>query len=310
MSTITDVYYGDDQWERQKFRYVEWKDRKTKFVNNFIPSENIVFPEESNVQPVLDITKDDVCWDTVCVNDNTKSVEDTVHFGVCGNISSGKSYFLERFENYINNTSNSHTIKREYPKLAKYIGRTKIFYEVPDGKILDRYYSGMNYIDGLTPTDVCFDTQIYFLSLRIKVNQAKKKFVGLIADDRTFFEDKLFSVLKHKQNFFTSDQYDIYKTFYSSLKEEVLPHKFFLYLKVCPEVSYNNLQKRIKDLESRGLDTKGEKMIKFEYLELLGKCYTIWAESMKAVLGEKFVVVEYNEYKPLEYMLKLINDNL
>jgi len=238
-------------------------------------------------------------------------VSGTKSFAVCGSISVGKSFLLGKLEKFFNDKNSVNKIKEEYPKLAPFINKFKVFYELPDPDILERYYKGMDpdYKD-LKPTDVCFDTQMYFLSQRLKILKKKTSHYGLVADDRSWWEDKMFPKMQLKSKFFTPEQYKIYNTFFEEYSKLMPIPNFFIYLDVSPENCFLNLQKRIKKMKLQGFNTSGEERISVKYLTNLGKEYDAWRDEMKKKFGKKFIIIDNNDYVLLDTVLKVINDNL
>jgi len=295
----------------------------------------------------------------------------SICFDICGSISAGKTSFLSKFEQYINNEINREEIKKNYQNLTQFIGKFNVFYEKLDSDVIQRYYSGFSKkktpcyiyflivliilalieililiievindqlifkvfnilifillvviallfayfyrfykINTLTRLDVCFDTQMYFLSKRKASCRYALNYEGLIGTDRSWIEDQIFPLMQTMNNEISDYQYMIYKTFFTEYSYEMPFPNFWIYLKSTPETTYSNLQERIKSLKDEGKDTSGEELISFKYLKDLINSYNNWEEKMIEDYKERFIVVDYTNFLPFAEMVKLINDSI
>lgn len=157
---------------------------------------------------------------------------------------------------------------------------------------------------------VCFDTQIHFLSKRLSILSKKIEYKGLIANDRSWLEDKLFPQMQFNDKLLTKLQFEIYNTFYKEYSKFMPIPDFFIYLDTTPEIAFSNLQKRISKKRLNKDDITGEELITLSYLKKLGQVYDNWRDEMKLKFGDKFIIVDYKKYQPLKKMLEIINKNL
>ena len=167
--------------------------------------------------------------------------------------------------------------------------------------------------NGLQPKDVVFDTQMYFLSNRYKATLESLDYDGLIIKDRSDYEDICFpygQIMNKKEEMWSPMQLDIYIYFFESYLKTLPKPKFWIYFKVSPETAFKSLQERIKQRESQGLDTQGEKLIDEEYMKNLAMVYEEWAMKMKETFGDRFIIIDYDTFKPFEEILQIIEKNL
>jgi len=272
----------------------------------------------------------------LCFRKRTKNV------AISGNISIGKSFLIKNLTRSLNprhamaestlpplnsvNLSKTHDFTATYPSLAKFVGKSKCILESYDQETLQHYYEAIVYKS--TPAweelaeDVkkikaenigaaCFETQISFLSARVKsFFDNKLSFEGLIIDDRSLLEDLLFAYMQWKvQGLFNDRQYRNYRNFFEMYAKVMPLPDLFVVLKASPQKCYDNLQKRIQKNKVAGLNTDGEELITLQYLKDLDAVYAEWIKQLKK-MGHKVVEVDYENYQTTEYMLKIINDNL
>jgi len=147
------------------------------------------------------------------------------------------------------------------------------------------------------PKNLCFETQIYFLTLRLKSMLSKKSCSNtLLFDDRSWEEDKLFALLQHKQKYFTDYQMDIYNDLFENFSKFMSPTDVYIYIKSSPKRSHENTIKR------------GSCNISLEYLKELHEVYKDWVIKMQNVHKERFIVINNeNNNLNVERMLTLLN---
>jgi len=169
----------------------------------------------------------------------------------------------------------------------------------------------------LTPKDVCFDTQMYFLCkkrkhLRIAANGSNND--KLVMFDKSWFEDPLFPKLQLKMGYMTQSQYDIYFELFKELSKDGYVNKkdsIYIYLKASPETCFLRLQNRIRDNKFKGFDTSNEELITLSYLKELRSIYDKWEVQMKRNLKDRFIVIDNGDYNGiLKKVLNVINDKV
>jgi len=233
---------------------------------------------------------------------------------ICGMIGAGKTYTIKNIQKEFN--KNEYLKSDECKSLMKKIEDFKFYFEIPDKNILYNYYYYFKYniwfkigliltlflikIIGIDigilllliiffymPKNLCFETQIYFLNLRIKSFLEKRKFKGLIFIDRSLEEDKIFANLQITNNFFTKNQERIYLSFfeeYSKITNE--SSALYIYLKVSANRAKLNS------------DLRGDN-ISLYYLKNLEQEYKKWEVEMKKKHAENFIVIN-NENNNLD----------
>lgn len=169
---------------------------------------------------------------------------------IAGNIGSGKSTLVEFL-------ANTYDIQP--------------FYEPNDtNPYLPDFYEDMR--------RWAFHSQMYFLSHKFRLHQSIDRAEGVVALDRTIFEDaEIFATALHQMKQMDDRDWQTYKDFYEIILEAIQPPDLMIYLR-C---SMRALKKRIK-LRGREM----EQDIPTAYLKRLEKLYEKWIEnySMSEVL--------------------------
>ncbi len=171
----------------------------------------------------------------------TKSMDKSI--AIAGNMGSGKSTLVEF--------------------LARHYGISP-FYESNDlNPYLPNFYEDME--------RWAFHSQIYFLSNKFRIHQALDRTQGVVALDRTIFEDaEIFATALHKMGHLDKRDWDTYWDFYQTILEAINPPDLLIYVK-C---SMRTLRKRIK-LRGREM----EQTIALSYLKRLEGLYEKWISS-------------------------------
>lgn len=116
-----------------------------------------------------------------------------------------------------------------------------------------------------------FHSQIYFLSNKFQLHQSLDKVDGVVALDRTIFEDaEIFATALHQMGRMDDRDWETYKDFYDVILQAIKPPDLMIYLR-C---SMRALRRRIK-LRGR----KMEQDIPLSYLKRLDKLYAAWIEN-------------------------------
>lgn len=228
-------------------------------------------------------------------------------FGTAGLIGSGKSFFLNTVEEFLNGETSVEELEK-YPILAMYAGKFKVLHEDPDSEVLDVFYKAINIVKdgkGITPKTqrICFVTQMHFVKIRL-INDALKynatRGGGLYGEDRIFEEDKLFPLLQVKKGYLSEAQFNVYMNLYEALLKNVKPRRpnFIIYLDVTPETAHKNLLKR------------GERNITKEYVKDLHNVYQSFKEEMTLEYGDSFVIVDNNTNISKDEILTILNKRL
>jgi len=149
------------------------------------------------------------------------------------------------------------------------------------------------------PKNLCFETQIYFLTLRLKSMLSKKMCSNtLLFDDRSWEEDKLFALLQHKQKYFTGYQMDIYNDLFENFSKFMGPTDVYIYIESSPKRSHENVIKR------------GSCNISLEYLKELHEVYKDWVIKMQNIHKGRFIVINNeNNNLNVERILTVLNKN-
>jgi len=116
-----------------------------------------------------------------------------------------------------------------------------------------------------------FHSQIYFLSNKFRLHQSLDRAGGVVALDRTIFEDaEIFATALHQMGRMDDRDWATYKDFYDVILQAIKPPDLMIYLR-C---SMRALRRRIK-LRGREM----EQDIPLSYLKRLDKLYEAWIEN-------------------------------
>ncbi|MFT4798900.1 MAG: deoxyadenosine/deoxycytidine kinase [Candidatus Azotimanducaceae bacterium] len=116
-----------------------------------------------------------------------------------------------------------------------------------------------------------FHSQIYFLSNKFRLHQNLDRADGVVALDRTIFEDaEIFATALHQMGRMDDRDWQTYKDFYDVILQAIKPPDLMIYLR-C---SMRALRRRIK-LRGREM----EQDIPLSYLKRLDRLYEAWIEN-------------------------------
>ena len=162
---------------------------------------------------------------------------------IAGNIGSGKSALTEF--------------------LAQSYGIAPFYEPNDENPYLPRFYQDMR--------RWAFHSQIYFLSSKFRLHQAVDKVDGVVALDRTIFEDaEIFATALHQMGRMDDRDWETYWEFYQTILGAIKPPDLLIYLR-C---SMRSIRKRIK-LRGRPM----EQDIPLAYLKRLDRLYEAWTAS-------------------------------
>ncbi len=114
-------------------------------------------------------------------------------------------------------------------------------------------------------------SQLYFLSNKFRLHQELDRQPGVVALDRTIFEDaEIFATALHQMRKIDKRDWDTYQGFYHAILDAIRPPDLMIYLR-C---SMRPLRQRIR-LRGR----KMERDVPLAYLKRLERLYEQWIES-------------------------------
>ena len=138
-----------------------------------------------------------------------------------------------------------------------------------------------------------FRSQLYFLSNKFRLHQELDKTPGVVALDRTIFEDaEIFATALHQMKKIDKRDWQTYWGFYQAILDAIKPPDLMIYLR-C---SMRTLRQRIK-LRGRAM----EQDVPLAYLKRLDRLYEEWISSYK--MSEVLVL----ETDKLDYIHDLIH---
>ena len=138
-----------------------------------------------------------------------------------------------------------------------------------------------------------FRSQLYFLSNKFRLHQELDRTPGVVALDRTIFEDaEIFATALHQMRKIDKRDWQTYWGFYQAILDAIKPPDLMIYLR-C---SMRTLRQRIK-LRGRAM----EKDVPLAYLKRLDRLYEKWIDSYD--MSEVLVL----ETDKLDYIHDLIH---
>jgi len=138
-----------------------------------------------------------------------------------------------------------------------------------------------------------FQSQLYFLSNKFSLHQELDRQDGVVALDRTIFEDaEVFATALYQMRKISKRDWETYQRFYQSILDAIRPPDLMIYLR-C---SMRTLRKRIK-LRGRRM----EQDIPLSYLKRLDNNYESWIAAYD--MGEVLVL----ETDELDYINDLLH---
>jgi len=148
--------------------------------------------------------------------------------------------------------------------LVEFLARTydvKPFYEPNDeNPYLKDFYRDMR--------GWAFQSQLYFLANKFRLHQALDRQPGVVALDRTIFEDaEIFATALYQMRKISKRDWETYRGFYEAILDAIRPPDLLIYLK-C---SMRTLRTRIR-LRGRQM----EQDVPASYLKRLDRLYEAW----------------------------------
>ena len=138
-----------------------------------------------------------------------------------------------------------------------------------------------------------FQSQLYFLSNKFRLHQELDRQPGVVALDRTIFEDaEIFATALHQMRKISKRDWETYRGFYNAILDAIRPPDLMIYLR-C---SMRPLRQRIK-LRGR----KMEQDVPLPYLKRLERLYDNWIDSY--TMSEVLVL----ETDQLDYIHDLVH---
>ncbi len=173
--------------------------------------------------------------------------------------------------------------------LVEFLSRTydvQPFYEPNDeNPYLADFYKDMK--------SWAFQSQLYFLSNKFRLHQELDRQSGVVALDRTIFEDaEIFATALYQMRKINKRDWQTYQGFYSAILDAIRPPDLLIYLR-C---SMRPLRQRIR-LRGR----KMEKDVPLPYLKRLERLYEDW---IRAYDMSEVLVLETDQ---LDYIHDLVH---
>ena len=116
-----------------------------------------------------------------------------------------------------------------------------------------------------------FQSQLYFLANKFRLHQELDRQPGVVALDRTIFEDaEVFATALHQMRKISKRDWETYQSFYEAILDAIRPPDLMIYLR-C---SMRTLRQRIR-LRGRAM----ERDVPHAYLKRLDRLYDEWIAS-------------------------------
>ena len=117
-----------------------------------------------------------------------------------------------------------------------------------------------------------FQSQLYFLANKFRLHQELDRQPGVVALDRTIFEDaEIFATALHQMRKISKRDWQTYQSFYDAILDAIRPPDLMIYLR-C---SMRTLRQRIR-LRGRAM----ERDVPLSYLKRLERLYDEWIDSL------------------------------
>ena len=138
-----------------------------------------------------------------------------------------------------------------------------------------------------------FQSQLYFLSSKFRLHQELDRQAGVVALDRTIFEDaEIFATALYQMRKISKRDWQTYQSFYQAILDAIQPPDLMIYLR-C---SMRTLRQRIR-LRGRAM----EQDVPLPYLKRLDRLYESWIASYE--MGDVLVL----ETDQLDYIHDLVH---
>ena len=116
-----------------------------------------------------------------------------------------------------------------------------------------------------------FQSQLYVLANKFRLHQELDRQPGVVALDRTIFEDaEIFATALHQMRKISKRDWETYQAFYNAILDAIRPPDLMIYVR-C---SMRTLRKRIR-LRGRAM----ERDVPLSYLKRLERLYDAWIDS-------------------------------
>ncbi len=115
-----------------------------------------------------------------------------------------------------------------------------------------------------------YQSQLYFLSSKFRLHQELDRQPGVVALDRTIFEDaEIFATALHQMRKISKRDWETYRALYAAILDAIRPPDLMIYLR-C---SMRTLRRRIR-LRGRAM----ERDVPLSYLKRLERLYDEWID--------------------------------
>lgn len=171
-----------------------------------------------------------------------------------------------------------------------------MLYERPDEKLLEKFYAN--------PRANAFHFQVDILCRRLK--GARAALLGkpdVVLWDRSHMEDRIFADMHYALGNISDSQYETYLSLFDTACHVMGKPDAVVFLEVKPATSMSRMRARLK--KSAG---KAERGVSMEYLEELCLRYRKFRDECLTEFGNRMVIVEYDELKPVERVERRILD--
>jgi deoxyadenosine/deoxycytidine kinase len=144
--------------------------------------------------------------------------------------------------------------------LCQYLDWQPFFEPVTENPYLADFYKDMSAWS--------FQSQIFFLTHRLRMHQELLHIAGSVIQDRSIYEDaEIFAHNLYLQGYFNPRDYDTYRTLYQTLSEFLPPPDLVIYLRSSVSTLLRRIASRARDYE---------RTINPAYLDQLNGLYESW----------------------------------
>lgn len=144
--------------------------------------------------------------------------------------------------------------------LCQYLDWQPFFEPVTENPYLVDFYQNMSAWS--------FQSQIFFLTHRLRMHQELLHITGSVIQDRSIYEDaEIFAHNLYLQGYFSPRDYDTYRTLYQTLCEFLPPPDLVIYLRASVPTLFHRITSRARDYE---------RTMNPAYLDQLNGLYESW----------------------------------
>ncbi len=143
-----------------------------------------------------------------------------------------------------------------------------------------------------------FNMQIFLLNKRFRQHQHIIWRDESSVQDRTIYEDCIFAKMLYESGDIDPLDYQTYRELFQNMTNFLHNIDIIIYLDVEPEIAFERIKMRGRECE---------KDLPLEYLKALRTGYEEWLKEISQRM--KVIRIDWNEFKDIDYIVNIINEN-